>query len=59
MIYTERQFEYCIDEIDPPVIKKKKTLKSNWQKIVVTRIHENGYGKRIHLKDIKVPELTK
>ena len=37
----------------------KKTLKRNWQKIVVIRIHENGDGKRINTEDIKEPRLTK
>ena len=27
---------------------REKTLKSNWQKIVVIRIHENGDGKKIN-----------
>ena len=38
---------------------REKKLKSNWQKIVVIRIHENGDGKRINTEDIKEPKLTK
>ena len=33
----------------------EKTLKRNWQKIVVIRIHENGDGRRINTEDIKEP----
>ena len=32
---------------------REKTLKSNWQKIVVMRIHENGDGKRINTEDYR------
>ena len=31
---------------------REKTLKSNWQKIAVIRVHENGDGKRINAEDI-------
>ena len=56
MICIERQFEYCIIKL---FTGREKTLKSNWQKIVVIRIHENGDGKRISTEDIKEPNLTK
>ena len=38
---------------------REKTLKSNWQKLVVIRTHENGNGKRMNTEDIKEPKLTK
>ena len=38
---------------------REKALKGNWQKISVIRIHENSNGKRINIKDIKEPKLTK
>ena len=38
---------------------RERTLKSNWQKIVLIRIHENGDGKRINTEDIKERKLTK
>ena len=37
----------------------EKTLKSNWQKIAVIRIHENSDIKRTNTEDIKEPNLTK
>ena len=52
MIYTERQFKYCIVLMKLfPSPEKKKQLKSNWQKIVVIRTQENGDGKRISSED--------
>ena len=38
---------------------REKTLRNNWQKIVVIRIHENGDEKRISTEDIKEPKLKK
>ena len=35
----------------------EKTLRSNWQKIVVIRIHEKGDEKRISTEDIKEPKV--
>lgn len=38
---------------------REKTSKSNWQKIEVIPIYENGDGKRINTENIKEPKLTK